>query len=99
MVRKPPANAGDIRDAGVIPGWGRPPGGGQGKPLLYSRLENLLDRGAWRATVLGVAKSWTQPKRLSTQHGAATTGLEGGEGRAVRPARVAHPCCRDDRGF
>ena len=45
---------GDTRDAGLIPGSGRSPGGGHGNPLQYSRLENLMDRGAWRATVHGV---------------------------------------------
>ena len=40
VVKKPPANAGDIRDAGLIPGSGRSPGGGHGNPLQYSYLEN-----------------------------------------------------------
>ena len=40
VVKNPPANAGDIRDAGLIPGSGRPPGGGRGNPLQYSCLEN-----------------------------------------------------------
>ena len=44
-------------DAGLIPGLGRSPGGGNGNPLLCSCLENSMDRGAWRATVHGVAKS------------------------------------------
>ena len=57
MVKNPPANAGDVRDAGLIPGLGRCPGGGHGNPLQYSRLEDPMDRGAWRATVHGVAKS------------------------------------------
>ena len=52
-------NAGAIGDAGSIPGSGRFPGGGQGNPHLYSCLENPKDRGAWQATVHGVAKSWT----------------------------------------
>ena len=43
MVKNPPANAGDIRDAGLIPGSGRFPGGGHGNPLLYSHLENPMD--------------------------------------------------------
>ena len=60
MVKNPPANTGDIRDTGLIPGSGRPPGGGHGNPLQDSCLENPLDRGAWQATVHGVAKSWTQ---------------------------------------
>ena len=59
VVENLPASAGDIRDAGSIPGWGRSPGGGHGKPLQYSCLENPMDRGAWRAIVHGVAKSWT----------------------------------------
>ena len=50
MVENPPASAGDIRDAGSIPGSGRSPGGGHGNPLPYSCLENPLDRGAWLAT-------------------------------------------------
>ena len=45
-------------DMGLIPGSGRSPGGGYGNPLQYSRLENFKDRGAWWATVHGVAKSW-----------------------------------------
>ena len=59
MVKKLPANAGDIRDAGSIPGMGRSLGGGHGNPLQYSCLENPMDRGAWQATVYGVAKSQT----------------------------------------
>ena len=51
-----PANAGD---AGLIPGSGRSPGGGNGSPFQYSYLGNLMDRGAWPATVHGVTKSQT----------------------------------------
>ena len=54
VVKNPPANAGDIRDSGSIPGSGRPPGGGHGNPLLYCCLENPMDRGAYQATVHGV---------------------------------------------
>ena len=50
-------NAGDL---GSIPGSGRSPGEGNGNALQYSCLENPMDRGAWWATVPGVAKSWTQ---------------------------------------
>ena len=57
-----PANAGDIRDTGSILGLGRSPGGGHGNSFQYSCLENSMDRGAWRATVHGVAKSQTQLK-------------------------------------
>ena len=59
MVKNPPANAGDVRDVGWIPGSGRSPGGGHANPLQYSCLENPMDRGAWQATVHGVRKSWT----------------------------------------
>ena len=52
-------NAGGAGDVGLIPGWGRVPGGGYGNSLQYSCLENAMDRGAWWATVHGVAKSWT----------------------------------------
>ena len=47
VVKNPPANAGDIRDAGLISGSGRSPGGGHGNPLKYSCLENPMDRGDW----------------------------------------------------
>ena len=47
----PPANAGDMREAGSVPGLGRPPRGGHGNPLQCSCLENPMDRGAWQATV------------------------------------------------
>ena len=60
MVKDPPANAGDVREAGSIPGSGRFPGEGNGNPLQYSSLENSMDRGAWRATVHGVTKSQTR---------------------------------------
>ena len=58
-------NAGDL---GLIPGSGRTLGGGHGNPLQYSCLENPMDRGAWQATIHGVAKSWTRLKQLSTAH-------------------------------
>ena len=48
-------NAGD---PGLTPGWGRSPGVGNGNPLQYFCLENPMDRGAWQATVHGIAKSW-----------------------------------------
>ena len=65
MVKNPIAIAGDVRDAGLVPRLGRSPGGGHGNPLQYSCLENPMDRGAPRATVHRVAKSWTQLKQLS----------------------------------
>ena len=63
-------NAGDA-DLGSVPGLGRSPEGGNSNPLQYSCLENLLDRGAWWATVHRVAKSQTQLKWLSTAAAAA----------------------------
>ena len=57
MVKNLPANAGDSRDAGLTPGSGRSPGGGNGNPLQFSCLENPVDRGAWRATVPEDAES------------------------------------------
>ena len=68
VVKNPPANAGDLTDAGLISSSGRSPGEGNGKPLQYSCLENPMDRGAWRATVHGVTKSWTQLSDLAYTH-------------------------------
>ena len=59
MVKNWSANAGDTRDEGSIPGSGRSPGGGNGKPLLYTCLGNSMDRGAWQAIVHGVTKNQT----------------------------------------
>ena len=56
VVKNPPANAGDARDAGLISVWGRSPGGRHGYPPQYSCLENSKDRGTWKATVQGVTK-------------------------------------------
>ena len=50
VVKNPPANAGDARDEGSIPGSGRSPGVGNGYPVQYSCWENPMDRGAWRVT-------------------------------------------------
>ena len=61
VVKNPPANTGDARGEGSIPGSGRSPGGGDGNPLQHSYLGNPKDRGAWRATVYGSAKSQTPP--------------------------------------
>ena len=56
VVKNPPANAVDV---GLIPGLGRSPGEGNGNPFHYSCLGNHMDKGAWRATAHGVAKSQT----------------------------------------
>ena len=59
VVKNPPANAGDIRDMGLIPRSGRVPGEGNGNPLQYSCLENsMTDRGVWRDIVHGFSKNW-----------------------------------------
>ena len=55
-----------VTDAGLNPELGRSPGGGRGKPLQYSCLENPTDRGAWRAAVHKVVQSLTRLKRFST---------------------------------
>ena len=73
VVKNLPANGGDIRDSGLIPGSGRSPGGGHSNPLQDSCLENPMDRGAWWSTVHGVTKSWTRKqggssKNLPDQH-------------------------------
>jgi len=60
VVNNLPANAGDARDKSSIPGLGRSPGEGKGNPLLYSCLENSIDRGVWQAKIHGVAKSQTR---------------------------------------
>ena len=56
MVKNLPAPAGDATDAGLIPGSGRAPGEGNGNPLQYPCLENPMGRGAWQATIHGVAR-------------------------------------------
>ena len=58
-VKNLPANAGDIRDVGSIPGSGRSPGVGHGNPVQYACLENPVDRGVWQAKVHRLAMSWT----------------------------------------
>ena len=78
VVKNPPVKAGDKRDAVSIPGSERSPGWGVGSwrewrkegnvhPLQYSCLENVVDRGAWQATVHRVTKNWTQLKWLSVR--------------------------------
>ena len=62
MVKNAPVNAGDIGDTGLLPGWGRFPGGGHGNPFQYSCLENPMDIGAWQAMVQRVTKGQTGMK-------------------------------------
>ena len=63
VVKNPPANAGNVRDKGPIPGSGRSPGEGYGNPLQYSCLENLIDREAWQAIAYWDTKSQIRLKR------------------------------------
>ena len=62
VVKNLPANAGAAGNSGSIPGPGRYPGRGNGNPLHYSCLENIMDRRAWVSTVHGVIENWTQLK-------------------------------------
>ena len=66
-VKNLPANAGDLRDMGLIPGSGRSPGGRNGNPLQYSCLEDPMDKEAWWAAGHRVTKSHTRLKQLNTQ--------------------------------
>ena len=70
VVKNLPANARDAGDSGRIPGLRRSPGEGNGNPFQYSRLGNPMDRGAWRATVHGVAKEsdMTQATEHASMH-------------------------------
>ena len=72
-VKNLPANAGNLRVAGSIPGSGRCPGEEHSNPLQHSYLENPMDRGAWWATVHRVTKSRIQPKWLNTHAHTPTT--------------------------
>ena len=62
LVKNLPANTGDLKDTGSIPGWGRSLGGGHGNLLQYYCLESPMDRGVLRATVHGITKSQTRLK-------------------------------------
>ena len=87
VVKNPGANAGDIGDTG-FDHWARKiPGGRHGTPLHYSCLENRRDRGAWRATVHSIAKSWTQLKRFSMH----TPSADKGNGKCFSPALDLSP--------
>ena len=68
VAKNLPANARDVRDAGSIPGLGRSLGEGNGNPLQYSCLENPVARGAWLATVHGIAESDTTELKQARMH-------------------------------
>ena len=61
-------NAGDTGDMGSLPGWGRPPGGGNGNPLQYSYLENPMNRGAWTGYSPKDFQESDMAEQLSTSH-------------------------------
>ena len=70
MVKNPlsmPVNAGDVRDAGLIPESGRSPGEGNDNPLQNSCLENPMDSGGWQATVHGLKESDSAERLTHTQ--------------------------------
>ena len=97
VVKNLPANVGDTRDVGSIPGLGRYPEEGNGNPIQYSCLENSKDRGDWQATVQGVAESDTT-ELLSTGRNILVDGsvhrLEGfswGRFSPSNPANCAPP--------
>ena len=69
VVKNLPANTGDIRDVGSIPGSGGSPGVGNGNPNQYSCLENPMDQGTWQTTVHGLAKNWTQLSKWAQMDG------------------------------
>ena len=66
VVKNLPASTGDVKDAGLIPGLGRPPGKGNGNPLQYYCLENPVDRVTWQAIIHGISKIWTRLEWLGT---------------------------------
>ena len=68
VVKNPPASAAVVRDAGLIPGLGRSPGGGHGNLVQCSCLQNLMDRGAWWVTVHRVTESRILLRRLRCTH-------------------------------
>ena len=72
------ANAGGVRDAGLVPGWGRFPGGGDGHPFPYSCLETPIDRGAWQSMAHSVTKSLTPLFQLSMHSGGVRAYGSGG---------------------
>ena len=89
LVKNPTANAGDTKDTGSVPKWGRSPGVGNGNPLQYSYPENSMDRGTWQATVHRVTKSQTQLNTHTHTH--THTGLEESSGNLRHLGGVSTP--------
>ena len=90
-------NARDTRDAGSFPGLGRFPGEENGNPLQYSCLENSMDRGAWWATVHGVAKSQTE--QLNKHACLISHKAQGGGLLSVNDIRITDRTCYIDKGW
>ena len=91
-------NAGDTGDAGLIPGSGRSPAGGNGNPLQYSCLKNPKDRGAWRATVHEVSKSL--PRLSDYAQMWSVRGKRKGESRgSLKDGDVSHCQFSDEQKF
>ena len=91
LVVKNPANAGDIRDTGSIPGLGRSPGGKHGNPLQYSCLENPWDTGAWWARVHRVSQSRTWLSNLAGTHCGGYKGDLASSSKSYLIAYASHP--------
>ena len=95
MVKSLPADAEDVRDAGSIPGSGRSPGEEHGNPLQYSCLENFMDRGTWRAPVMGHKESDpTEATQRSAQQAEdrkviTKTATQNDPGKSAGPAEEA----------
>ena len=109
MVKNSPANAGDVRDAGLIPGLGRSPAGWNGNPLQYSCLKNPVDRGALWAIVHRVAKNQTwlkQPSMHISMHARVAVSMRNNQRTSINylPSifnatfRMACPCLRNPSG-
>ena len=109
MIKNPPANAGDLTEAGWIPGWGRSPGGGHGNPPQSSCLEHPTDRGARWATVHGVTGSdmaegrSTNPRRVSVYtSGSVVSSPSGtccpGDRTSLLPSTAVFPVPRTEAG-
>ena len=91
VVKNLPASTEDAGDTSLIPGSGRSPGGGNGKPLQYSCLENPVDRGAWWTTVSGVAKSQIQLSSWACTHGGGYAKQWSQRRRTWSPLPSYHP--------
>ena len=79
MVKNLPVNSEDLRDEGLILGSGRSPGGGHGKPLQCSCLENPMDRGAWWMQSMGLHRVGHDCSDLAHTHGSEETELTQGQ--------------------